>query len=338
MPTRLTFKRRLCASDCHIAKLKKCLWACLDRICLSLRRRRLKSPEGRVQEICEEFLSRLFSEMPQVAGALREPDVQYSLMIAQRDYARCGGGDLRKVLVDLLLGKCRAEPAGLQSIVLAEAIETVRKLPPRAMPTLTAGFLLRNTRADGIVSLDDLRRNISEHLGPLLAGIARDNVLYDHLVYAGCAAYDPVKRNLGELYCQSHPGLFQSGFMASQTSQEVLDEAQEIGLIDHTAYDEHRFEVKVTDLDQLKAFLRRSGKEHLVEPVGGLLKVGLKAGEGADSIIAELSDDGKELLRLWNGTSLWRILPTSVGIAIAHAYWSANCTEDTALDVWIPDR
>lgn len=83
---------------------------------------------SRAEQLTNEFLGKLESEMPHQAQKLADPDVQSVLFEAQKEYARSGEADLREALVDLLTARAVEDERTLRTLALNEAISAAPKL------------------------------------------------------------------------------------------------------------------------------------------------------------------------------------------------------------------
>src|SRR4026209_709950 len=59
----------------------------------------------RAREIIDDFLSKLAERNPVASENTKDPDVQYAIFTAQREYARSGDKDLSDILVDILVDR-----------------------------------------------------------------------------------------------------------------------------------------------------------------------------------------------------------------------------------------
>ena len=58
---------------------------------------------SRAEHLVEEYLNRLQADAPEALSEMADPDMQYVLYTAQREYARQGDEDLGDLLVQLLV-------------------------------------------------------------------------------------------------------------------------------------------------------------------------------------------------------------------------------------------
>ena len=70
-----------------------------------------EAARARAEEITEKFLKELQQQHKQGLKQAQDPDFQYALYTAQREYARCGDKELGDLLVDLLVDRTKQENA-----------------------------------------------------------------------------------------------------------------------------------------------------------------------------------------------------------------------------------
>ena len=75
---------------------------------LNLTDRAEKIAYQRASTLIMKFLEELRIRSPESIQSFQDPDMQYDLFIAQRDYARSGNESLSKMLVDLLVERAKA--------------------------------------------------------------------------------------------------------------------------------------------------------------------------------------------------------------------------------------
>ena len=144
----------------------------------------------RVEELINEFLHKLMSKNPEGLNQTTDPDFQYDLFIAQRDYARRGDPILSDMLVRLLIERTKETERPLLQIVLNESIAVVSKLTKEELDTLTALFVIehhsKNCKFDNI---SDFVTYISAYVLPFWNSIKNEDSLFAHLLYTGCGVH-----------------------------------------------------------------------------------------------------------------------------------------------------
>jgi hypothetical protein len=141
----------------------------------------------RSQEIIDKFLNELKYQNPVGVNQAIDPDFQYDLFIAQREYARCGDPRLADILISLLIERTKETQRSRVQIVLNESIAVASKLTREEYDILTLWFVSLHI-ADGqeFNNILDLRNFIKTYILPFLDSYNREKDWYTHLVYAGC--------------------------------------------------------------------------------------------------------------------------------------------------------
>lgn len=141
----------------------------------------------RVQELTDKFLNQLWSQNQSGISQVIDPDFQYDLFIAQRDYARCGDPTLSNMLVRLLIERTRETERSRLQIVLNESIKIVSKLTKDELNALTAMFVLEYySEKLEFDKIADLANYITTSILPLWSSTRNENSVIAHLCYAGC--------------------------------------------------------------------------------------------------------------------------------------------------------
>jgi hypothetical protein len=317
----------------------KDLYNCLaERSLVELESRARETANSRIEEFRNEFLDLLFGESPNLSVALEEPDVQYALLTAQRDYARCGGDELRHALIRLLLKKCASEPRSLQAIILAEAIETARKIPRKGLNSLVVAFLVNWVKLGGSLDLESLTEWYSANVRTLVSDSATDALSYEHLVYSGCADFNPVKRDAESILIDTYPGLFQNGYPPGYWDADTLDAYQQRGYLRKAVRNSGYYEVNATDEDAVRAMASTDEEAARLSEMMLRSRVSPK---NAAVELSNLSDSWRVILDAWRSTPLWQIRLTSVGKALAHSHWMtqrSDSEEGGEMEIWIPNE
>jgi hypothetical protein len=163
--------------------------------------------QARASSFLEEFLESAEARGTELRRA-HDPDVQYALFTAQRDYARSGDDNLRILLVDLLIQKFEAESGKLIDIVLSEAIETAGKLTVPQVHALTVKWLVTRVVFGGITSIDTLTSRVTADVMPFVDGVPDGRADYEHMQYTGCASIEVGYIGVGNAMGATYPGLF----------------------------------------------------------------------------------------------------------------------------------
>ncbi len=164
----------------------------------------------RVEEFIDKLLAVLKDNAPEALETFNDPDMQYSLFIAQKEYARAGDQDHAEMLVNILVDRAKETERTLKQIVLNEAVSIAPKLTSSQYDLLTLLFIVKNTVTREMYSLDKLIDDIEFKISLLLSPVEiRGSIL--HLQYTGCCAVEKGK-SIIEIFRDNYPGLFHKGF------------------------------------------------------------------------------------------------------------------------------
>ena len=164
----------------------------------------------RAEVFIDKLLVVLMENAPEALEAFNDPDMQYSLFIAQKEYARTGNQDHAEMLVNILVDRAKETEWTLKQIVLNEAVSIAPKLTSSQYNLLTILFIVKNTVTPEMYSLDQLIDDI-EFIISLMSSVVevRGSVL--HLQYTGCCTVEKSKSVI-EIFRDNYPGLFHKGF------------------------------------------------------------------------------------------------------------------------------
>lgn len=120
---------------------------------------------------------------------IQNPDVQYSLVNAQKQYARSGEEHNLNILIEMLSNRFQVEEGSLKSLVLNEAIEVNSKLTHNQIRVISMLFIVKIVQ---FINMEYNMDTIFEVLKDIInnTNFSSDNSFYQHLVYTGVALRD----------------------------------------------------------------------------------------------------------------------------------------------------
>lgn len=314
-----------------------------SELMLSVGRSNLVEMQGIAREIVDErlesftdkFVQSIEARAPGALQAVQDPDVQYTLLAAQRDYARSGAEELGETLIDLLVARCSEKTGSLRAIVLNEAVSTVGRLTPGQVNALTCQWLVTRVRGQGLQNLEGLVSWLRTNLVPATVDLPSHRAAYEHLSYSGCAQIQITEVALGEAWAKTYPGLFARGM----TWEEIPE-----GLRDVSAFfrqcltDPEKLQVNALDAEAAAATATQAGFPELSEDLAQLLRTNIKARDIVEAQVIALVPELAVLADRWTSTPMRNLGLSSVGIALAHANWTRLAGKSTGLAIWIPDE
>ncbi len=115
----------------------------------------------RADELLNNFLKGVSQQRPEALEGMSDPDLQFAVFTAQREYARSGDKELGDVLVDILIDRAGQSERSLLQIVLNESLTIAPKLTAEQFDVLSLIFLLRYTRKTDITDLPGFAQHLS---------------------------------------------------------------------------------------------------------------------------------------------------------------------------------
>lgn len=151
----------------------------------------------RAEELMDNFLSKLEEAEKQIPGLInkiQDPDIQYAVVNAQKQYARRGEKESLDLLTNLLLDRFKADDGSLKSIVLNECIELMPKLTKLQIVYVTIIFLVKNcTLPKYSIFINTVYKiHNSQSINIKLSD-------FEHLIYSGVIANDITINNHQQL-------------------------------------------------------------------------------------------------------------------------------------------
>lgn len=302
---------------------------------LKMKGETLELVDGRMNWFVQAFISKLVERSPESLDALKEPDVLYSLLQAEIEFARSGEEDLGETLIDLLAERCSAGERSLNAIVLNEAIATVGRLTIGQINALTVYWLVARVNIRLIQSQSQLFAWIQNSLLPLVEYLPKKNAAYEHLSYTGCAQIGFGTLELGQLFAYTYPGLFSKGFLLSEVpSQFQVFEDLFVTCLN----DSQKIQIAGMNEDGMNAVAARLGLSAASEVLIEFQRAhAMGSGEVVEMICRQLPNF-RLLSDIWASTPISDLTISTVGIAIAHSHWRRNSKGGARLSTWIAEE
>jgi hypothetical protein len=290
----------------------------------------------RAESLLRSFLEQAAREGLATIPEGRNPDFQYVLFSAQRDYARSGDEDLEELLVQLLVDRAKIQDRDLAQIVLNESLGVAPKLTSGQLDWLSLIFLMKYASISGANDLANLYRGFDTFIRPFVAGASREQSAYQHLEYAGAATHNAVKIEAPKLFTQNYPGLFRMGLTELDLEEVGLSEEAKSALIVPSRRNPALHQVNAATPGGIDSSCQRLGlgadEAEKLKNLQGRRPV--PPAELRAELIAALPWMA-QLFDLWDSTPIPNLTLTSVGIAIAHANIKKRTGCDFDLSIWI---
>lgn len=163
----------------------------------------------RAEKLTCDLLDALKERNPEGLQYANNPDLQYAIFNAQKEYARSGDADLESLLIDILIERANHNEKSDDRIVLNESLTVAPKLNIKHLDALTVNFLLIRSALD-FEDIEQFCNFIEDRLIIFSRHLTKKNSCYEHLEYANCGSIMRVARwaPIGEIIQARWPRLF----------------------------------------------------------------------------------------------------------------------------------
>lgn len=290
----------------------------------------------RAQEITEDFLAKLEKENPSGISKSNDPDFQYALFTAQREYARCGDKELEALLVDLLVDRSKQEQRDILQIVLNESLSTAPKLTESQLAALALVFMFKYTQNFGIGNHEMLGDYLDKHAAPFVSKASKGNSSYQHMEFTGCGSIGMGQLTLESIFGNTYQGQFQKGFDEGEIAARNISIGNDIRFFIPCFNETTKLQVRANS----KEILTKNFETHGVpEPDRTQIMALFDAAKMSESEIRDkcvaIRPYMNDLFVLWSESPMKNFTLTSVGIGIAHANIKRLVGEFANLSIWI---
>lgn len=272
----------------------------------------------RAIEITEKFLDKLMTNNPQGIIQAQNPNFQYSLYNAQKEYAKSGDKDLEEALVNILLARSFELERGTLQVLLNEAINVIPKLTQAQLNLLSIYFIFTKLtiNLDCTQSIDDFISTLETLVSPLV--IEATQVDYEHMQYCGCVGISMGFIGLDKLLKDTYGRIFSRGisyeeiinmgidferykdiFVKSFDNPELLqiNVQNESGLIPMA----NKFNIDQVNFNKIQDLYSRSSMNEY----------------SISNLLREKSTIIYSVYNIWNNTSMKNIRLTTMGTLLA---------------------
>lgn len=292
---------------------------------------------SRTQELTEKYLKKLYDVNPALLNSTEDPDMQYALFTAQKEYARTGDKALADLLVDILVDRASQNERSVLQIVNNEALSVAPKLTLEQYNVLSLVFIIRYTKRLNLKNFDDFVHYIKNSIRPLLSEIRTDDACFQHLEYTGCGSLQSLATaQLEGVLKANYPGLFWRG-----AQQEEIDELASQGLIFPELVipcinDVQKLQFNALNEDTLNKKCKSVDfDDQQIKRLVDFQNSHLMNDDELQQKISSVIPDFLNFLKIWNKTSISNFTLTSVGIAIGYANIRRLTKENYNIGIWV---
>ena len=288
---------------------------------------------ARVNKLLDDFLMQLKKDNENGIIECKNPDFQYVLYEASKNYARSGEAKEEELLVNLLVERTKQTSRNLLQIVLDESVSVVQKLTQEQINILSVLFVLKNTRVVNPSNIDEVFANYRNLIIPLTKIISDNYTNVQHLTYTSCGTESIGSRTIVQGLRQQYPGLLSKGFSKELFDQQNIPEEISKQVIKK---ENDKFYIKFITENELEEYFEdKLVDTEILTKLKQLLKNYVL---GEQEIKDKLKIEFPELLyfsEVYEKAHLDRFNLSSVGICIGYANIKMNDPTFTDLSIWI---
>ena len=115
-----------------------------------------ETAELRATELCNEILKKLEEKQVKDFTPFTQPDVQFVLYEAQKNYARFGEKEVMKILTELIANRIQNDDKGHFKRIVDNAVTVACELSSTQLDCLSTLFMLTKVRFSNIITIEDL--------------------------------------------------------------------------------------------------------------------------------------------------------------------------------------
>jgi hypothetical protein len=320
----------------HIPMQRKLLLDVFKSNFLELSLTAATTAKNRAEELIDDFLKKLEEKDPSKIERIQDPDMQYAIFTAQKEYARNGEKAMEDMLVNLLLERIAEESQSLKKIVLNESLEILSKLTKRQLDILTIVFLTQETVNNTINSRETLKKYIETHYLPFVSDLTTDKASYKHLEFTGCCGQIGIPQdNLSQFFIDRYKGIFNKGFEKSQFEAIPEYDISLNSLVIPSFNDNKLIQFNALTDKVLEDKFLQLGKSHIFPQFKTLFDNSTMNFVEGDNFLIELVPEISALINVWRNSYLCAMDPTSVGIMLAHTNLKRKANISFDINIWM---
>lgn len=295
---------------------------------------------SRAEKLVENFLEKVYSEMPERIEKIQDPDMQYAIFTAQKEYARSGEENMEEMLIKILTERIGVDGQTLKKIVLNESLQVLPKLTDNQLDILTIVFLTHETVNNEIVDLETFKNYLILHYIPFITELRTDRTIYKHLEFTGCCGSIGIPDdNFSNILSNRYLGLFSKGFDKQKFIDITKGDEKYNVLLMECINDATKYQLNVMNESVLKATLDKHGLgQELYLKFEDLLKKHKMSVQESDKLLISLVPEIETLISTWKNSYLCVMNTTSVGIMLAYLNLKRKSPEiDFDINKWIKE-
>lgn len=305
----------------------------------------------RVETITERIIHRLWKEHPTGIKSVNDPDFQYALYSAQKEYARNGDDSTGNILVDLIAERCNCTDRNIRKIICDDSLNVIPRLNGEMISVLGVVFFftryygeskISNTSSTlnaryPDISKTSLSQYFNKYFSPFNSLLYTSYHLYKHLESISCwTLTNNNTESLLDIISKKYSGYFQTGFTQTQLSKTGINGSDQEKLIFKSPNNPSKLQFNTLNHIQLSLQYQILNLDNNIRKnLNKLFNTHmLDKNEIAHEIVSTCPGMG-ELFGVWDRNNLGKIELTGSGIAIGHAALKNHAPDIPDLSYWI---
>lgn len=290
----------------------------------------------RAKKFIEDYMEKLIKENPSGIKKCQDPDFQYVLFDAQKNYARSGDGNQEMLLINLLVERSKQDERNTLQIVLNESISVINKLTQRQIDLLSFIYLIRYTKNSLTPTINDLVSYFNQFFMPIINGVSENYTDIQHLLYTGCGTESIGSVNVYEIIRDAYPGIFSKGFSKDEYEKLKIQKDLLDSLFRKDSVIEDKYYIYATSYDDLNEIASMHGfNNDDKSKLNNLLRQSLMSEDDIKKVIRDNCNFMSEPMEIFNKSKISHFLLSSVGIAIGYANIKQKLGSFSDLSIWI---
>lgn len=290
----------------------------------------------RAKKFIEDYMEKLIKENPSGIKKCQDPDFQYVLFDAQKNYARSGDGNQEMLLINLLVERSKQDERNTLQIVLNESISVINKLTQRQIDLLSFIYLIRYTKNSLTPTINDLVSYFNQFFMPIINGVSENYTDIQHLLYTGCGTESIGSVNVYEIIRDTYPGIFSKGFSKDEYEKLKIQKDLLDSLFRKDSVIEDKYYIYATSYDDLNGIASMHGfNNDDKSKLNNLLRQSLMSEDDIKKVIRDNCNFMSEPMEIFNKSKISHFLLSSVGIAIGYANIKQKLGSFSDLSIWI---
>lgn len=292
----------------------------------------------RAEHLVDEFLKKMEQTKAEKIDRIQDPDMQYALFSAQKEYARSGEKDMEDMLVSILMERIEENTQSLKKIVLNEALEIVPKLTDQQLDILTIIFLIQDTRNHNVNNKESLKNYIETYFVPFTKNLTKEKSCYKHLEYSGCCGTIGIAQdNLSQFFLNNYKGVFSKGFTEDDFNAITKGNKKLNSLLMPCINDSSLFQLNALTEEVLRTAVveKLNESEQLFNQLKGLFNRSTMNVSEANDYLISIVPSMEEFIDTWKNSYMCAMNPTSVGTALAYINLKRKAGIELDLGIWI---